>query len=1471
MGAENPTGRATASRRFEDQSGVALILVLAFLVLVTALVIAFFSSVTTELSGAKSYASGVNVKLIADSATQTVIGAIRQATPDTMTATWASQPGMIRTYDNTGAPTGCYKLFSSGTMMVTGTYNPTSDLNSQWGSLPAMYTDLNAPVVSGTVAHYPIIDGHNLASTYAPSPFSTGSLQAQSYFSPGSLTGTNAQSGLKNPDVEGFWIITDSNSPQGNVTYGSSILLDSGTTGPNPVPMPVMWLYELQDGTIVAPTTVAGNNNQVTVAGASATNPIVGRIAFWTDDDSCKVNVNTASEGNYSDTPRMQGITDFGIAEYPESQNEYQRYPGHPAMTCLSSVLGSIYPVSHGLLASTGTYTAPNPATYPPYQPYVDMAPRLNVDTTGNQGSQAGTVHSGTGTSQLTVKNDRLYASVDEFLFQPALSSTNTRLLNPTTSGTSSLNSSLIEETQFFLTAHSRAPDVNLFNLPRIVTWPVNATNDSAHRTIFDQALAFCGTVGNSTYYFQRQRNDHPTNDLPQTGSSTGLGRNRELIQYLQNLTSQNIPGFGGNFGGASTPKYPTVTVNGTSVSERDQILTEIFDYIRCLNLIDKSSSTMTNPFAPVASAVNSYSPVYAGSNGSGGSSTLTTNAGSGQVVPIYDTVNHTKGFGRFPTISEVSLIFIATGWNDGNGGQNVSDPNYEGSSSNGGASGHGQILYTTGALTGSFAPWGFYSSATNAALGTPTSPAAPDFVTIQPAGTPMPAIPASNIQVQAQLLINFFDPSQGNVWNYGTYSVQVSGLGNFTWGTPTSGTSSMGFPSSAPSDTSYMVNTATVPQYAVRWGGNMGFRTFFATEQAGQATSSAFYYPFFSGVTNLPYNPATPAAPGNFYFSGGTITINMLLPTTTGTWSATLPSGWPLTNTETPTRPPIQQIQVSFPSGTFPIPLYAPSAVNAAGSGSRQDRGDFNIRTENTSSNFAANAEYISGSSSTSPYTDVVRSLRAYPGDIRMIAGKVSVTDTQASPAPSPGYFDSSESKISSSGVTGWTYSGTTALVHSLRESVDYPFPGALLGQLVPGVSYSAQPSPTTAPFPLTYGSNGLDTFCGAGNNATLAGAYIGGGTNGLLGDWDNGFGASADGPYINKPDEGDYNFAPVPYFSESNYNDATQNAGQTYFSPNRLMPSPGMFGSLPTGVARNIPWQTLLFCPNPAAIVSPPSGTYHPGFGVGTNIGANTNPPFKPPYTTPPDHLFLDLFNMPVVEPYPISEPLSTAGRINMNYQIAPFSYIERNTGLRAILKSERMTVVPNTASTAYKGGNSTVFNLNSNFDYRVPINPDETLKAFDNYFNTNNDIFRSASQICDMFLYPAKDAQVISTSGPTWDSANSNITTFWNTHQLTGDNSRERPYTTIYPRLTTKSNTFTVHMRVQTLKKLGGSNQATWTEGSDVVTGEYRGSQTIERYVDPSDPNLATVDFANSANTSSLNAFYKFRVINTKQFAP
>jgi hypothetical protein len=118
-------------------------------------------------------------------------------------------------------------------------------------------------------------------------------------------------------------------------------------------------------------------------------------------------------------------------------------------------------------------------------------------------------------------------------------------------------------------------------------------------------------------------------------------------------------------------------------------------------------------------------------------------------------------------------------------------------------------------------------------------------------------------------------------------------------------------------------------------------------------------------------------------------------------------------------------------------------------------------------------------------------------------------------------------------------------------------------------------------------------------------------------------------------------------------------------------------------------------------------------------------------------------------------------------------------------------------------------------------------------------------------------------------TTTDAFSTINTYWNTRRLTGDNSRERPYATIYPRLTTKSNTYTIHVRVQSLQKNATSSPAVWDESTDAVTGEYRGYQTIERYVDPNNPDIP--DYANPLNNTPLGAFYKTRILASKQFGP
>jgi uncharacterized protein (TIGR02600 family) len=344
---------------------------------------------------------------------------------------------------------------------------------------------------------------------------------------------------------------------------------------------------------------------------------------------------------------------------------------------------------------------------------------------------------------------------------------------------------------------------------------------------------------------------------------------------------------------------------------------------------------------------------------------------------------------------------------------------------------------------------------------------------------------------------------------------------------------------------------------------------------------------------------------------------------------------------------------------------------------------------------------------------------------------------------------------------------------------------------------------------------------------------------SNGAPGDFDNGMEAQPDGSYINKPDD---------YYQARNGNNQIND--QSAFTgsanvvpPNRQVYSPIMFGSLPAGHIS--PWRTLLFCNNPAA------GRSHPGFA------------------SPRDHLLMDFFTMPVVAPYVISEPFSTAGRVNINFEMAPFTYIHRDTAFRGVLKSTRITAYPTQGlhKTADQYGTMTPT------IYRKEIDGDQTTAAFytrfgqssTGTFSGDKGAFRTASEICDMPLVPL---------GTTAAGLNN----FWSQNQYTGDNAREATYGQIYSRITSRSNVFTVHIRAQTLRKakltagLSAADKtkmyAEWDESKDQVVGEYRGSSTIERYIDPSDPNLP--DFATTTN-ASMDDYYKFRVVGTKRFNP
>ena len=1308
---------------------MALLLVLGSLVLLGALLLAFLGGVKGDLKTSKIYADGSSVRTLADSTVNLVMAQINQATANP-SETWASQPGMIRTYGD-GNSAANYKLYSWDKLKTTGTiFDPASAgeaVPDQWYENKALFVDLNSPVVVGSATNFPILD---------PPPLTAGT----TYY------------------VEGFNVV---DAPK-------KVNKETETEILNPVPMPVKWLYVLQNGEIVAPE--ASGTRMVSFNGTlrpTSSNPIVGRIAFWTDDETCKVNLNTASEGSFWSTPRTLGAYDWDrLAQRQPVQHEYQRYPGHPATVSLSSVFGSLFPVDSGV-------DAPN---YSQYEPYYQFAPKLNKPNT--PGSKAGTVlYNTTGLTKIESKDDRLFASTDEFQFQSYLETTEdfSGSRARVTSDAKEISAELMQKAKFFVTTNNRSPDVNLFNKPRIVTWPVHTGTTAENRTVFDRAIAFCGTINDNIYYFQRQRPDLQDNDLPKASSSSpSLWRNRQLIDYLRGLTNLPVPGFGPS------------TFQQKFGADRDQVLTEIFDYIRCLNLQDTTNGTTQKFAPPLRDSIGNTSMTYPG-----------TWCGQAQVVPTYDEETDTRGFGRFPTISEATLLFVAVGWNNGtpDGANAVADGdinNHWTTDVDDRATAKANFSY----------PWGFKSTGSNF-MGTWTDSAITNH-----------RIADRTIAVQAMLLLSFFDPSEGYGKARGLYQVRVRNLDQFQWGggggVPVM--QGMGFPAAG---------ISSIPtwdgQYAkLADGGNIGFRFMFVGRTLGQNSNFKAEYPFYSRVINFPYTP--PSDVPSFQFRGGNIEVDIIAPAAGDTLSTD-----PLAGRV------VQTIELNFPSGNFPVPTY-PSPGIREGSPDSQDRGNLRTRvaSSNNTADFTAGTRFIAA-------TDTVRSVRA-KADLRVIAGRKNIRATDGLFDVFPEYSNSDEHHA-----------------HSLTETGGLPFYGAILGQLVRDVRFKSFDYDHRH-LTVNSGSVGLREVYNAGNNANLSagsGPVTGGGVTigtvgnpGILpGDWDNGTAYLIDGPYINKADEGSLTSSGgVPYFVEPSRQWTT--VGEAFFSPNRMMPSPVMFGSLPTGVKRGISYQTLLFCPNPAA------GIDHPGFA------------------TPPDYLLLDLFHMPVIEPYPISEPLSTDGRINMNYQIVPFTYIERSTGIRAVFKSQRMLTIPDSVADLYKKRSAAEGLQRQTFSVWVPLDVDKTLLGFKKRFNEGG-IFRSASEICSLYLYPARKARTTDSFAlPEYDDEGTSIRNFWANHRVTGDNSRERPYAEIYPRLTTKSNTFMVHLWVQKLQKTPTTAPDTWVEGRDKILSEYRGSSVIERYIDPNDKRLP--DFATETD-ATVNQYYKFRTLRTSQFAP
>ena len=1628
---------AISTLNMKRRQAMALVMVVTTVALISMLIVAIFSLTRTEYKASQSFVAARSAKQLGDIGVAIVQAQIQNA-QNTATATspaarkiHATQPGMVRVYNANGTFERAHKLYSSAQMVVPGSsesvlYGQAHQVPADWGTKPARFVDLNDPVVrpaltAGEMAvYFPVIDPRAAYNTLGSQTPSSGSPTTQ---------------------VEGFSYSDKTAGSGGQITYQEVVLpTEVSDSSQLRLPMPVEWMYLLQDGTTGALDDsnkfISSNNTQ-----PSSSNPIVGRVAFWTDDESCKVNINTASEPTYMSSPYFYHERDRRWAHFPASSGEYQRYPGHPATVALSAVLAPGYlldPLAPGYMTNSNSSSASglSPANVLAIKEYIyNMAPKI-----AQGGSLGGTVPFARDDfstandepdelNQLadtqTAKSERLYASVDEMLFNNSGYDTTvgreqTRFAFPGAASRFLFDQDTLEKSRFFLTAHSRAPEFSMFGLPRVSIWPVaDETLGDNMRNSFDNMIALCSTLAsgrtgagvNNSYIFRRAlnrtigSNSGQTFDLPNTGSG-GLGRNSKLLDYLvsqmSDLTwpSSNL-GTSNNF----EAKYGADNVK--------QLAVQFFDYIRSTNLYDGVQARDNNPGNINQAALPSGTALYNWRDNQPANNKRTytdqrmtppptslTNVnsatrarsddagvfpGHGMVTPaVWNSGGQQyRGFGRMFTLSEVGFNFICTadGRNDavnparGNGGV----------VSGGGAAikvnplvtgTPGQAPITTGFWYSNFPPLTEVITAGNLRYGTVATPGNPFHPSKHPGYNPenwnytLPAnspLAVNEKRIQAIFLMESFCPSLGWTKFHPEYSIVVDGT--FIGQIRLNGQRL--FDTAGPVDV--RSNGNLFEAHNVHSVGGHSGPTAMAGGRGGRPVSGSQgangNVMMGSDPTWNSTNPTGHNGLANYGLTSNFVTVRRDQPLT-----LTIPGGdlkIDIYDTHSwQNAQPIQTVRVRFTGASASIPMpHLTGAENDSGgprggpftnhyvttnatTGEKQYRialqmpkywcynaagclgrnsgavdpnwsGGANpafwasapqpvtnlrnpqnqsiagrLNTENIAYGFTPAGTPLGFSIFPDETSDVTRTLVPAVGDYRIIAARYNVPPELWKPHPS--WNTNVRQAHSFSNYSGHTEPGARLATVPNDTS---QFPAARLDyQMVAGIGYNLNVNGNAIlPTNGNYNSRQPD-LPGDPGYATAANSF---------GDFDNGIANAREGPYINKPDEGNFFVGGTGerfnraagsviyrsgYFYESWKNSEDWRSG-IFMTPNRIVSSPVMFGSLPTGVwntggsvpssasatagtaftampAR--PWQTLLFRPHALSV----------------NQGASRTKTNHPGEYSPRDHLLLDMFFMPVVEPYAISEPLSVAGRINLNYQIMPFTNIKRATGLHALMKGEYMTAIPNADATRAKTFSRSTAQRwdeywNETTDRRFwhrPIDVTETLRQFDERFENDGSLpavsrglFRTASQICEMHLIPAdrQGTNTVNVNKPTRaNNRQSQMDAFWLQHSVTGDNVRERPYSNIYSRVTTRSNTFRVHMRAQVIRKARSVAVDTVDPVKDAIVSEYRGSTLIERYIDPTDVSAVIPDYAASSNPlsqPSLETFYKFRTLESKRFSP
>ncbi len=1669
------------------QRAIALVIVLAMVSMMTIFMLAIFSVSRTELTSSVKYADGQNAKELADMAVNVVMAQIWDGTQRTASnpAIWASQPGAIRRYNLNGTFNSGYKLYSSSQMRVSGAENGMVNDNApaSWAAQSGVYADLNEPVIR------PDADGDGNPELIFPI------IDPRAYI-PGMGNGPTS------PNIEGFWY---------NSSFSGVVPASSDDDLNTRLPMPVQWVYVLKNGMMGTVTGTGNTLNFVPAASGaenmpSEDNPIVGRIAFWTDDETSKININTAGEPTPWTTPSFIHDRDMYFAHFQPMAHEYQRYPGHPATVAMSSVLFPNQDMDlYGRVPGDPTYAQ----ILSRKERIYDVMPKIH-----SGGSKAGTVAYWLATDSTRLGNnlaqsvdlttairERLYASVDDMMFSQRLGGSGGRqrvLQDEVPNKATDIFTSprQLERARFFLTAHSRMPEVNMYGMPRVAIWPAADESLGAdRRTGYDNLIAFCSSLGrtpqeraNNSYFFRRRDYSSPTTDI-------NIPRNQNLLAMLNDILATKVMPGGATF----ASKYDR--------GDSTQILVQIFDYIRSTNLYDGFLSPTRQQLvgdgnAPDGDPLYRYETYHntANVNKFGGfsdgafyankpphltytpdrMSRMTGNRGvagdqrteraveytfpgHGSVVPSEYQNGAFRGMGRFPTVTEVGFHFLCSA--DGNpdkGSFRMATRRPDGSYTKNGATwpgaqaaaaqwtltsphfqggrtavkidplkaperGIGQAVpllkvdvpmfveegpqsTTLKGFTGERQFWysnfprnpqpGAYGTNPNAQPSDPSHPNNhPGFkpenwnMTLPQYRPGAPALqlqsPLAPGQKRVQGMINLelcvpmlgygpvhpeftlvieglqnmrlnneplFQGTGNNrvVWKTGLELYHLTdGMGTVTAGGFVDGASMSyarrvqipGFPPDPLYDPS--AKTSGDPNRGLR---NYDLATRFLTVEGDRMefTGSPLTISIYAGhnvgagvrpvqVLQIPaIQNVTVPVPELITISTDYRDQPNNLGNRTTQRRIHAPQWWSFSWAgvfQPPGNPVGGRFRTSWPASELPTPgsdrvgLAVGAGISGnmprgtsilfgydAASGNhnnlllvpyngfiRQDTGAVvNMVADNPGSDCSATGQSDrqtdpNGNIRDCRGTDVMFSIVPVHGDVRHLMARTNVPASDWMPHPGvnammsnpqrPRYFAHNISRANANANPGF----------------DRGPPNSNALRLVPNVAYNLARVPDVP----------------ASQQAVrLASMY---------GDFDNGPGGMRDGAWLNKPDEGNTGVAwfsqngqtrriPTAYYQEE---DRAADAGGSYMTPNRIIPSPVMFGSLPSRVMGGQPWRTLLFRPQRPQVANP---VFHPGAPAYMN-GVN-----------PADHYILDLFWMPVVEPYAISETFSSAGKVNINYQIVPFNHIRRSTAIHAALKGEILAAIPNADGASYldyPAGNADTIDVTRDdqnmpqqaYHFRQPWtdivgNRDRytsqqmkfwhrkieveqmgagnavlgTLQQFEGRFNfvtnpftpvASQGLFRTASQICEIHLIPR-----IIPGNPTVDGGDppgnpytpldmTNVQqggkAFWAQRQLTGDNTRERPYANIYAKITTQSNTFRVFYKAQTIRKARSVAPDEFDPARDRVTSEYRGTTLIERKLDANDPALANTDYANNPTATPLDSFYRFRVLETKRFAP